>query len=209
MGAARWYCLGCRWVLGCDDEGSCTTPTKPLSEPACLVDDTICRTVELGVMITGAAIAEDLTWIDCRPGDADPGCPGCGRPGRLRDHVVRVLTIQRALLVAIWNIANTNTAYRDTGCDYFTRLNPRKAAATPSANSKPWATTSPWKKRPDRATHRTEAPHVNLLVRPYAAHPLPLRPFTRPPRNGRCLAEPRPATFVRRVRFDFDPTLER
>lgn len=32
---------------------------------------------------------------------------------------------------------------------------------------------------------------------PYAAHPLPLRPFTRPPRNGRCPAGPRPATFVR------------
>ncbi|MCV7191739.1 ISL3 family transposase [Mycolicibacterium brumae] len=63
-----------------------------MSEPTCLVADTICRTVELGVAITGAAIAEDLTWIDCRPVEADPGCPVCGLPGRLRDHVVRVLT---------------------------------------------------------------------------------------------------------------------
>ena len=57
-----------------------------------LVADTICRTVELGVTITGAAIAEDLTWIECRPVEHDSACPSCGQPGRLRDHVERVLT---------------------------------------------------------------------------------------------------------------------
>ena len=35
--------------------------------------------------------------------------------------------MQRALLVAIWNIATTNTTYHDPGGDYFTRLNPQKA----------------------------------------------------------------------------------
>lgn len=62
-----------------------------MSEPTCLVADTICRTVELGVAITGAAIADELTWIDCRPVQHDPTCPQCGAPGRLRDHVERVL----------------------------------------------------------------------------------------------------------------------
>ena len=37
------------------------------------------------------------------------------------------VAVQRALIVAIWNIATTNTTYRDTGGDYFTRLNPQKA----------------------------------------------------------------------------------
>lgn len=63
-----------------------------MPEPTCLVADTICRTVELGVTITGAAIAEELTWIDCRPVTADPTCPKCTRPAALRDHVERVLT---------------------------------------------------------------------------------------------------------------------
>ncbi|BBY99570.1 hypothetical protein MFAL_30370 [Mycolicibacterium fallax] len=63
-----------------------------MSEPTCLVADTICRTVELGVAITGAAIAKELTWIDCRPVEHDPTCPKCGQPGGLRDHVERVLT---------------------------------------------------------------------------------------------------------------------
>lgn len=63
-----------------------------MTDTTALVADTICRTVELGVTITGAAIAEDRTWIDCRPVEADPTCPTCGQPGRLRDHVDRVLT---------------------------------------------------------------------------------------------------------------------
>ncbi len=45
------------------------------------------------------------------------------RRGPLRANVA----VQRALLVAIWNIATTNTEYRDPGGDYFTRLNPQKA----------------------------------------------------------------------------------
>ncbi|HTX54340.1 MAG TPA: IS110 family transposase, partial [Candidatus Baltobacteraceae bacterium] len=45
------------------------------------------------------------------------------RRGPLRANVA----VQRALLVAIWNIATTNTTYHDPGGDYFTRLNPQKA----------------------------------------------------------------------------------
>jgi hypothetical protein len=37
------------------------------------------------------------------------------------------VAVQRALLVAIWNIATTNTPYHDPGGDYFTRLNPQQA----------------------------------------------------------------------------------
>ena len=45
------------------------------------------------------------------------------RLGPSRGHVA----VQRALLVAIWNIATSNTAYHDPGGDYFTRLNPQRA----------------------------------------------------------------------------------
>ena len=45
------------------------------------------------------------------------------RRGPMRANVA----VQRALLVAIWNIATTNTTYHDPGGDYFTRLNPHKA----------------------------------------------------------------------------------
>ena len=45
------------------------------------------------------------------------------RRGPLKANVA----IQRALLVAIWNIATTNTTYRDPGGDDYTRLNPQKA----------------------------------------------------------------------------------
>lgn len=59
--------------------------------PLNVVADTIMRTIELGVTITGAAIAEERTWIDCRPVEHDPICPTCGHAGQLRDHVDRVL----------------------------------------------------------------------------------------------------------------------
>jgi len=45
------------------------------------------------------------------------------RRGPLKANVA----VQRALLVAIWNIATTNTDYHDPGGDYFTRLNLQKA----------------------------------------------------------------------------------
>src|SRR5699024_8859419 len=63
-----------------------------MSEPTCVVADTICRLVELGVTITDAAITEHTTIIDCRPVETDSACPSCGRDGVLRDHVDRMLT---------------------------------------------------------------------------------------------------------------------
>ncbi|WP_248499514.1 transposase family protein, partial [Tomitella gaofuii] len=57
------------------------------------VADTICRTVELGVTITGAAAdSEDRTRIWCSVIGPDPRCPECRIPGQLRDHAERVLT---------------------------------------------------------------------------------------------------------------------
>ncbi|MFI8773095.1 ISL3 family transposase, partial [Gordonia sp. NPDC062954] len=54
------------------------------------IADTICRTIELGVSITDAAIdAADRTHLFCEllaPGNV---CPACGQSGRLRDHVDR------------------------------------------------------------------------------------------------------------------------
>jgi transposase len=45
------------------------------------------------------------------------------RRGPLKANVA----VQRAMLIAIWNMATTDTAYLDPGADYFTRLNPEKA----------------------------------------------------------------------------------
>jgi transposase len=45
------------------------------------------------------------------------------RRGPFRANVA----VQRAMLIAIWNMATTDTAYIDPGGDYFTRLNPEKA----------------------------------------------------------------------------------
>src|SRR6201997_1443837 len=50
------------------------------------------RTIELGVMITDAAIDNDATTIFCAPVDRSPRCPDCGREGRYRDTVTRPLT---------------------------------------------------------------------------------------------------------------------
>lgn len=54
--------------------------------------DTICRTVEPGVTITDAAVADDLTHLFCTPVTLDPVCAECRTAGRLRDHVQRKVT---------------------------------------------------------------------------------------------------------------------
>ncbi|AFA76051.1 putative transposase (plasmid) [Gordonia polyisoprenivorans VH2] len=56
------------------------------------IADTICRTIELGVTITGAAIdGEGRTQLFCQLLDPKDRCPACERPGRLRDYVDREL----------------------------------------------------------------------------------------------------------------------
>ena len=51
-----------------------------MTDTTALVADTICRTVELGLTMTGAAIAENFTHIECRPVEHDPRCPSvCSR----------------------------------------------------------------------------------------------------------------------------------
>ena len=54
-----------------------------------LVADTICRTAEIGLTITGAADAGNITVIDATPVAVSNACPECSRPGKLRDHVLR------------------------------------------------------------------------------------------------------------------------
>lgn len=54
------------------------------------IADTICRTIDLGVTITGAALdGQDRTHLYCELRAPDDRCPGCGAAGRLRDHVHR------------------------------------------------------------------------------------------------------------------------
>ncbi|GAC58502.1 putative transposase [Gordonia hirsuta DSM 44140 = NBRC 16056] len=56
------------------------------------VADTICRTTELGVTISGAGIdAADRTHLFCDPLAPDDRCPDCGEPGVFRDRVDREL----------------------------------------------------------------------------------------------------------------------
>jgi hypothetical protein len=49
------------------------------------------RTIELGVMITDAAVDEKQTTIFCSPVTRDARCPDCGRQGRYRDTGTRPL----------------------------------------------------------------------------------------------------------------------
>ena len=56
-----------------------------------LVADTICRTAEIGLAITGAADAGPLTIIETTPVAVSGACPDCGQPGKLRDHITRRL----------------------------------------------------------------------------------------------------------------------
>lgn len=68
-------------------ESTCSTSSS------CPVADVICRTLDLGLSITGAEIgAGDVTIIEARPRQVLGFCPGCGAEGRLRDHVIRELT---------------------------------------------------------------------------------------------------------------------
>ena len=73
-----------------------TQPSKPTRDPCCeakptgnLVADTICRTAEIGLAITGAADAGPLTIIEATPVAVTGVCPDCGQPGKLRDHTTR------------------------------------------------------------------------------------------------------------------------
>ena len=63
-----------------------------MNATASLLADTICRTVELGVSITDAAVEAELTHLFCAPVTVDPVCAECGVAGRLRDHVERRVT---------------------------------------------------------------------------------------------------------------------
>ncbi|SPJ40114.1 hypothetical protein CHUV2995_02920 [Corynebacterium diphtheriae subsp. lausannense] len=56
-----------------------------------LVADTICRTAEIGLAITGAADAGALTIIEATPVAVIGVCPDCGPSGKLRDHITRRL----------------------------------------------------------------------------------------------------------------------
>ena len=56
-----------------------------------LVADTTCRTAEIGLTITGAADAGNITITDATPVAVATTCPECGHPGTKRDHVVRTL----------------------------------------------------------------------------------------------------------------------
>ena len=63
---------------------------QPNSTPACVVTDTIVRTVELGVTITNAALERDLTVVFCDLITTGPGrCPGCDTVGIYRDTLER------------------------------------------------------------------------------------------------------------------------
>lgn len=57
-----------------------------------LIADTICRTAELGLTITGAADAGSRTIIECQALDPINACPQCRHAGVFRDHTIRTLT---------------------------------------------------------------------------------------------------------------------
>ena len=62
-----------------------------------LVADTICRTAEICLTITGASDAGTFTIIDAAPVAVEGHCPDCTQPGKLRDHTVRRLVDLRVV----------------------------------------------------------------------------------------------------------------
>lgn len=44
-----------------------------------------------------------------------------------RGPIKAIVATERAMLIAIWHMANTGVAYRDPGPDFYARLNPDKA----------------------------------------------------------------------------------
>src|ERR1017187_7564656 len=46
-----------------------------------------------------------------------------------RGPVKAIVALEHAMLIAIWNMINTGTIYRDPGGDFYARLNPDKAKA--------------------------------------------------------------------------------
>lgn len=63
-----------------------------MNQPTNIIADTITRTVELGLTITGASINEQVTRIQAQPVHDDPHCPNCRQSGMLRDHTFRTIT---------------------------------------------------------------------------------------------------------------------
>jgi transposase len=70
-----------------------------------------------------------------------------------RGPMKALVAIERAILIALWNMITTNTTYYDLGADYFIQRNLAKHANEPSANSPRWAMPSlsvpwsqPWKR---------------------------------------------------------------
>ncbi len=86
----------CRGVLWCENywvSNPHLIPKDPDVYPTGnIVAETICRTAELGLRITGAADAGDVTVIEAEAIDPINECPQCGKPGKFRDHRVRRLT---------------------------------------------------------------------------------------------------------------------
>uniref|UniRef100_UPI0018F049EC transposase family protein n=1 Tax=Corynebacterium belfantii TaxID=2014537 RepID=UPI0018F049EC len=65
--------------------------TRTVKPTGNLVADTIYRTAEIGLAITGAADAGALTIIEATPVTVIGVCPDCGQSGKLRDHITRRL----------------------------------------------------------------------------------------------------------------------
>lgn len=110
---------------GCENEGFYTFllhTTGPMTELTSDVADTICRTVELGVSITGAAVdGQDRTHLWCQVLAPDLHCPGCGIEGRRRDHADRVLTdVPLAGHPVLLHVAVPRMICENTGCDRVT-----------------------------------------------------------------------------------------
>ena len=68
-----------------------TAPRRPEATvcPPSVVADTILRTIELGVMITDAAVDEKQTTIFCKSGQLIPAARTAAATGRYGDTVIR------------------------------------------------------------------------------------------------------------------------
>lgn len=71
-------------------EVASTMPVCPLVTPPDLT--TFARLDVLGLRVTGQQVWPDKAILFCSLTSPDAGCPDCGRPGVVHDHVVRRFT---------------------------------------------------------------------------------------------------------------------
>ena len=104
-------------------DATSTTPTCPPVTPPDLT--VFARLDVLGWRVTGQQVWPDKAILFCSLTGPDAGCPNCGQPGVVHDHVVRRFTHLPVGRKATWLHVDV-PRYRCAGCHRLWR-HPRPA----------------------------------------------------------------------------------